>query len=203
MRCPEATVEEPAREPTPEPTHGPTTRRPLLDLRPALVDAGIVLVWFLAAGVIGALLWSRLVDLPTATRTQGGATMGPIELVKQVSVDGWFFVIAAVGGLLSGFALSLWRRSDPILTVLLVILGAGLASYVMIRVGAALGPADPEVVLRSKPDGATALAQLKLQATGAAWVWPIAAALGSLFLLWVTPHHDEPAEPDHPDADHD
>ena len=57
-------------------------------------------------------------------------------------------MIAAVGGLLSGVLLLIWRWRDPLLMVVLVALGGGLASWLMVHVGLALGPEDEVAALR-------------------------------------------------------
>lgn len=153
--------------------------------REVLVDAAVVLVWSLAAGVVGALVWWRATPLPEATATPDGPALTATELAGQVSVDGWYAVVAIVLGLLSGLVLLAWRRRDPLLLVPLVVLGAALAAQVASRLGRVLGPADPASVLAGRPEGATAPVQLVLQAPGLVWVWPAAAALGALLHLFV------------------
>jgi hypothetical protein len=171
----------------------PTARRRPAHRRGGLLgDVLVAVVWFVVAGAVGAIAWRLLVHLPNATRVEGGVALTPDQLVRQVSLDGWYFVVAAVLGVLSGVSLTLWRRRDPLLTVVLVALGAGLAAYLMVRLGLVLGPDSPESVLRSRASGATAPVQLKIAAPGIAWVWPIAASLGALGVLWGTPNPDEP-----------
>ena len=162
------------------PARGPRTSRPT-----ALVDLGIVVVWFLLAGVLAALVWWHFTDLPQATREKGQVVVDAPQLLKQVNADGWYFVVAAVGGLVSGLTLLTWRRRDPLLMVALVALGGGLAAVVTLRLGLWLGPGSEVAALRAQPDGASALMQLKLHALGMAWVWPIASTLGALLQLWV------------------
>ena len=154
-------------------------------LRAALVDTLIVALWAVVAGLLGAVVWWQATPLPTVVRSGDGAVVSPEQLVKQVGIDGWFFVVAAVGGLLTGVILLAWRRRDPLLMVVLVVLGGGLASWLMIHVGLALGPEKETTALRSLPDGAKVSMQLKLQATGMAYIWPIAAGLGALVYVWV------------------
>lgn len=155
------------------------------DLAAAAVDAAITAVWFVVTGLVGALVWWQVATLPQVRKTGDTATLSPEELVKQVGVDGWFFVIAAVGGLLSAVLLMVWRRRDPLLMVVLVVLGAGLASLLMVHAGLALGPGKEIVALRHLPEGAQVSTRLKLHAPGVAWAWPIGAALGALIYLWV------------------
>ncbi|MEO5651730.1 MAG: hypothetical protein ABIN79_15795 [Marmoricola sp.] len=155
-----------------------------------VLDGLVILGWFLVTGVLGGLLWWQLADLPEVTRFQGRAVLQPTELTKEVSIDGWFFVIAVVGGVLGGVVLSAWRRRDPVVTVLLVTAGAVLAAYAMLATGQVVGPDEQTAVLRAAADGATAPMQLAPHAPGVVWVWPAAAALGSLILLWLTPQRD-------------
>jgi hypothetical protein len=154
-------------------------------LRSVLVDALVVTVWFTVAGILGAVAWWQLSDLPQVTKSGNAATLSPEELTTQVSADGWYFVIAAVGGLLSGVVLLAWRRRDPLLMVVLVVLGAGLAAWLMLRIGLALGPEKELAALKNARDGTQVSEQLKLRATGVVWIWPLAASFGALVYLWV------------------
>jgi hypothetical protein len=163
--------------------------------RPALLatalDAAIVAVWFAVAGLVGAVVWLQVTMLPKVTKSGDSATFAPDQLTKQVGIDGWCFVIAAVAGLVSGVVLLLWRRRDPLAMVVLVALGGALASWLMIHVGLAIGPEKELTALRGLPDGGQVSMQLKLHATGMAWIWPIAALLGALLDLWVLQKPDE------------
>ena len=165
------------------------TSHPARSRRPALlagaIDAGIVAVWFAVAGALGALVWWQVTTLPTLTRAGDSASQGSDQLVNQVGIDGWFFVVAAVGGLLSGIILLAWRRRDPLLMVVLVALGGALASWVMVRAGLELGPEPELTALRDLAEGDEVSMQLKLHAPGMTWIWPVAATLGALLQMWV------------------
>jgi membrane associated rhomboid family serine protease len=158
------------------------------------LDALVVAVWFTVAGIVGALVWWQVVTLPKVMKVGNAAARAPEELVKQVGIDGWFFVIAAVGGLLSGVLLLIWRWRDPLLMVGLAALGAGLASWLMIHVGLALGPGEEIAALRGMKDGAEVPMQLKLAAPGMAWIWSIFAVLGAIIYVWILrkPDDEEP-----------
>lgn len=150
-----------------------------------LRDACIVLVWFVVVGVVAGLVWWQLVDLPQATRQGGAVVVEADQLGKQVNSDGWFLVLALVGGLVSGIVLLFWRERDALAMVVLVALGGGLAGVLASRLGRWLGPGSAEDVLRHKPDGAHAMMPLEVHASGLLWIWPAAAALGALLYLWV------------------
>ncbi len=170
-------------------------RRPSIEprgsLRIAAADALTTAVWFGVSGLLGALVWWQVAPLPTAVKIGDGASLEPTELIKQVGVDGWFFVIALVGGLLGGIVLMAWRRRHPVLMVLLIVLGGILAAWLVIQLGLALGPGDELAALRDAPEGTTVETQLTLGARGMFWVWPTAAAMGALVQLWVL---DKPRE---------
>jgi hypothetical protein len=151
---------------------------------PVAADAAVVLGWFVVAGVIGALLWWQVTPLAEFTRTADSAQMGEDQLGRQVASDGWFFVIAMAGGVLSGVALVLLRRRDPVATVVLVTLGSLLAAGLMLKLGLWLGPADPQGVLQDVAVGHKVPLQLKTSTAGVFFAWPIGALLGAVAVLW-------------------
>lgn len=152
--------------------------------RPLVRDVGVVLAWFVALGLIGAVIWWQVTPLAEYTRTTDNAEMGEDQLGVQVAADGWFFVIATVGGVLSGITLLSLRRRDPVAMVVLVALGGGLATWLMLRAGLWLGPADPRDALPGAAVGTKVPLQLKPQASAVYFVWPIAALLGALGVIW-------------------
>ncbi|MET0997626.1 MAG: hypothetical protein ABWX73_02825 [Marmoricola sp.] len=161
----------------------PADRGP--NLVPGALDALVVAVWFVVAGLVGALVWWQVTTLPQVTKVGDAASLEPAELLKQVGIDGWFFVIAALGGLVSGVLLLIWRWRDPLLMVVLVALGGGLASWVMVHAGRALGPPDEIAALRGMKEGAQVPMQLELHAPGVAWMWSIFAVLGAIIYVWI------------------
>ena len=152
--------------------------------RELLDDVAIVLAWFVAIGLLGAVIWWQVTPLAEFTRTTDNAQMGEEQLGRQVSSDGWYFTVAAVGGLLSGIVLLATRRRDPIVMIVLVALGAVLASWLMARVGLWLGPAEPGKALAHVPVGGKVPMQLETHADGVRFVWPVAALVGAIGVLW-------------------
>ena len=163
--------------------------------RGALSDTVAVVGVLVAVGAVGGVLWSLLVDPAVLTKSRGGAGMGEVELAKRFAVDGWYSVIAIVTGFLSGLGLTWWRTRDFRLTVVLLVVGAVAAAWVMATVGGALGPEDPEAALAGAERGAHAPVSLAVSAAPFYLMWPVAALAGSLMVLWSSPGVDLPPEP--------
>lgn len=153
-----------------------------------LDDLVAVLGVYLAVGVVAGIVWWALYDPALFTKGEGGALgMGEVELGKRFNGDAWYAVIAGVGGLVSGTALTWWRGRDPLLTPVLVLLGAVIAASVMATLGGWLGPADPQSIAATVPVGGTVPATLSVDAFVCYLVWPATALLGSLLVLWSPP----------------
>jgi hypothetical protein len=151
---------------------------------PLVRDVATVVAWFAVVAVLGALVWWQVTPLAEYTRTTTNAQMDESQLGTQVAADGWFFVIGVVGGLLSGIALLLLLRRDPVATVVLVTLGGLLASWLVLRLGLWFGPASPKDVLPHVAVGHKVPVQLKTSAAGVDFSWPLGALLGALGVLW-------------------
>lgn len=159
--------------------------------RDLLVIAGV----FLVLAVVGAVVWDQVADLAEFTRVKGNATMDEFQLGRQISADGWYSLIAVVGGLVAGVGLMLWRSADALATMIAIGLSAAAASFVTLKVGLLLGPPDPKSVLKSTAVGAKVPTQLELHAHGLMLIWPLAAVLGAVAVLFLTTPKDlsEPA----------
>jgi hypothetical protein len=147
-------------------------------------DAAVVLGWFVAAAVVGAVVWWQVTPLAEFTRTTTDAQMGEAQLGRQVASDGWFFVIAAAGGVLSGILLLSVRARDPLAMVVLVTLGSVLASVLMRLVGEWLGPPAPAGALHGVAVGGTVPTQLETHTVAVLLVWPIATLVGAIGVIW-------------------
>jgi len=158
--------------------------RPTLLGRPLARDVAVVVAWFAVAAIVGAVVWWQVTPLAEFTRTSTNAQMDESQLGTQVAADGWFFVIGIVGGLVSGITLLLLLRRDPVAAVVLVTLGALLATWLMLRLGLWLGPANPKDVLAHVPVGHKVPVQLKTSATGVDFAWPLGVLLGAIGVLW-------------------
>lgn len=170
----------------------------------AAADVVVVLGAFAVLGLVGGLLWWLAVDpaVYTIRRGEGGALMGELDLSKRFSADGWYSVIAIVGGFLSGVGLTWWRSRDFRLTTLLLVPGAALAAALMAYVGGLLGPGDTQVGIELAQPGDTVPVELAVSTSSVYLMWPIAVLAGALMVLWsssVDPMSRRSSEPE-PDA---
>ena len=149
-----------------------------------VADILVVLGVFVALGLVCAVLWWLLINPAEFTKLRSGGSMNELELAKRFNGDGWYAVIAAVAGLTAGILLTWWRSRDYLLTTLLLFVGSGVAAAVMALVGHAIGPADPNTVLATAAIGAKIPVALSVTSRATYLVWPIAALVGSLVVLW-------------------
>jgi hypothetical protein len=168
----------------------PARRR---DPRRLVADVAVVLGAGALLGLLAGVLLPQLADPVTVTRTANGLVRDEVALSEQFDVDGWYSVLAAVGGLLLGAVMLAWRRTDEVVTLLAAVAGAFLASWLSAAVALALGPDDPTQELSGAADGATAPAALALTADVVHWVWPLFAVLGALLYL-ISPLSERPIE---------
>ena len=154
--------------------------------RALLTDAAIVIGVLLLLAVLAGLLWPQLVDPVQFTRTRQGVVSGEVQIARQFDDDGWYVVLAAIIGAVAGGVLTWWRSRDPVATVLLLVLGAAAAAWVMALVGHAVGPPSPGPLLADARIGATAPDEVKVHALAAYLVWPIAVLFGAVAVLWAS-----------------
>ena len=160
------------------------TRSGLRPVGPAGRDAAVVVGTLLALGVLGGVLWSTLVVPAEFTKlAKGGGTMGEDQLSRQFTADAWYVLIAVVAGLAAGAVLSWWRSRDPLLTSLLLVVGAGLAAAAMALVGHLLGPGSTRAALDAAKVGARVPERLDVDTFVVYLAWPVGVLAGALFVL--------------------
>lgn len=158
-------------------------------------DAAAVLGVLLVVGVVCGVVWSQVVTPAQFTKLAQGGSMGEDELSKRFAADGWYVVIALVAGVLSGLGLAAWRRRDPLLTSVLLVLGSALAAVAMLVVGHLLGPGDPKAALEAAKVGAQVPQSLDVDTFIVYLSWPAGVLFGALFVLLGRGREQVDAEP--------
>ena len=155
--------------------------------------AVVVLVHLALASVIGLAL-PHVADLAEATRTADGMTTPEGELAKQFNDDGWLIVLTGAAGLVTGVALQLRRSTQPVVTLLALVVTALLAARLAGWIAEATGPGDPVAALAQARRGATASMRVKIDSSVAYLVWPVTTVLGALAALLApaTPREHDP-----------
>ena len=121
-----------------------TTRRLLLRVL-------AVLALFVAGGAAGGVLWERLWDAPVGLAFGGRWFLEPAGPDFSFEGIALFVLIAFPLGLVLA-ALVGSRRGHETVTVVTVLVSAGIAALVMYAVGSALGPPDPQALAAGRPD---------------------------------------------------
>jgi hypothetical protein len=136
----------------------------------------------LVIGVLMGLVWRLVAPMASATVTAQGAELEGAASAMLIADDGWFAVLAALIGLLTGL-LGWWllRRHDVGLAVGLV-LGGLLGALVAWRTGQWLGPQALAAQAAGAEPGQSLVIPLTVRAPAVLFVWPI-AALVALFAL--------------------
>ncbi|GAB3035923.1 hypothetical protein GCM10011376_18060 [Nocardioides flavus (ex Wang et al. 2016)] len=122
-----------------------------------------VLALFVAGGAGGGVLWERLWQAPTGLAFEGRWYLEPAGPDVSFQAIALFVVISFPLGLVLALLSGMWRGHETA-TLVSVVVGAGVAAFVMYAVGHALGPGDPQVLAAGQPDYTPLPADLGLTA---------------------------------------
>ena len=169
----------------------------LATLQPVFVVAALAAVGALA-GVVWQWAWTPTVGVVVDHRWTAGDAIG---LQQEFSGTGWYVVVALVAGLVGGIAVALLADRVPLLTLAAVVVGSALAAWLMIVVGTALGPPDPDVAARTAGDGTRIPMQLGVTGHSAWFALPSGALIGLLLVfIGLSPRHPAPSVESPPDT---
>jgi hypothetical protein len=145
----------------------------------AEVRAGVLTAVVVAAlGVPVAAIWYAVAPRVAYRAGRGGGTIVDFGTQNFIAADGWFFVITAVAGVLTGVAAwAIGRRRAVGLAVGLAV-GGIAAALIAWRLGTWFGSSGFHTALRTRPAGTIVHAPLALGAKGCLVAWPIAALVG-------------------------
>lgn len=153
--------------------------------RPVWVDAVLVLAAFAIAGVAAAFVWEWVWSAPYGlVYDHQWMAEDEAALQGQFSGTGWYVVVASATGLLVGGLVALFLDRAPLVTLAAVVLGSVLATVLMIRIGAALGPVDPQELARTAVDGTRLPGSLTVS-EWSPWIAFPAGALVAVALVFI------------------
>jgi hypothetical protein len=160
-----------------------------------VLQLGLVVVALAAigalAGVVWQWVWTPTVGVVVDHHWSAGDAIG---LQHEFSGTGWYVVVALVAGLVAGIAVALLADRVPLLTLAAVVVGSALAAWLMVVVGTALGPPDPDVAARTAADGTRLPMQLTVTGHSPWIALPSGALLGLLFVfIGLSPRQQPPS----------
>jgi hypothetical protein len=169
----------PAEPAGPTPSHGRSGRGVVVlqFVLAVLVLAGVGAL----AGVVWEWVWSPAVGVVADHQWVAEDEAG---LRGQFSGTGWFVVVATVAGLVAGVVVALFLDRVPLLTLLAVVVGSVVGTWLMLHVGSALGPPDPDHLARTAKGGTHLPAQLEVSRRSP-WIALPAGALVGLAVVFV------------------
>ena len=153
-------------------------------LRRGLLQCVLAAVVLAAAGALAGVVWEWVWTAPVGVVVDHRwVAEDEAGLRGQFSATGWFVVVATVTGLIAGAAVALFLDRVPLLTLLGVVVGSAAGTWLMLQVGAALGPPDPTKTALTAKDGTHLPAQLEV-ARRTPWISLPAGALVALTLVF-------------------
>jgi hypothetical protein len=153
-------------------------------LRPGLVQLVIGVLVLAGAGALAGVVWEWLWTAPVGVvADHRWLAEDEAGLRGQFSGTGWFVVVATVTGLLAGGIVATFLDRVPLLTLLGVVVGSVLGTWLMLRVGAALGPPDPTRLALTAKEGTHLPGDLDVSRR-TPWISMPAGALVALVLVF-------------------
>ncbi len=170
--------------------------------RDELRTAAILVIALAVVGVLAGLIWSALAPRLGFTVVRG--TGGPVgiqtdpESEALIAADGWFAIIGAVIGVVSGLAVWSRRRSRGPVIVIALAVASLVGAVVAWRFGLWLGrhPTSGQVHAALRHVGSALHARLTLRAKGALFFQPFFAVLTVVVASGFS-RHDDLRRPEH------
>jgi len=130
------------------------------DARAFLVTVGLGIV----LGALGGLIWATRAPRPKGVTAADGVY--PDSATVYVAMDGWFFSITAVAGIVLGLAAVFAFRRSGVGVTLGVALGGVLGGLVCWWLGTRIGHVDVDALAATLPVGSTVEGSVRLRIPG-------------------------------------
>ncbi|MDO9458347.1 hypothetical protein [Nocardioides sp.] len=164
---------------TPAVAAPPARPRPRRRWRRIVVENLAVVAVFVAAGVGGGFLWSRLWDPPMGAVQDGEWLYLDYATIGHVfSGTALYVVIGVLGGLALGILAAFACRASEVVTLAAILVGSALAGYLAYRIGLERSPANPRLLALVLPDETVLPGALRVSGHSPFVAWPFGALVG-------------------------
>ncbi len=151
---------------------------------PALHQASLTIGLLGLSGVVAGLVWEWLWTPPTGVVVGQRWFLDEQGLRDDFSGTGSYVAVALLVGLLVGAAIAVRLDHAELVTLAAVVVGSGLAAWVMYRVGVMAGPPDPAPLAETVKDGTALPARLRVGGWSPFVAFPGGALLGLLMVYF-------------------
>ncbi|MFT3877998.1 MAG: hypothetical protein QM708_16490 [Propioniciclava sp.] len=159
-----------------------------MSLTRVLVRSGQLAGLAALLGVVGALVWANVTELPSyVVQADGHATIAESDVAKLFSGNFWFVVIGAFAGLAVGVASWIRLRSLGWMVAVITAALSVLAAIVCWKVGELIGPGPFAARLAAAGAGDQVRIALTLTTPSALAAWVFAATAVPLFAASLGP----------------
>lgn len=161
----------------------------------ALRQVLLVLVGFAVVGALAGVMWEWVWTPPTGVALGKEFLLDGDGLRGEFSGTAVYVAVASLAGLLVGVLVAVLSDRDELLTLVAVAAGSVLAAWVMLEVGAALGPPDPGPLARTAEDYTPLVDELQVAGRSPFVALPGGALVG-LIVIFVGLNRRSASAPD-------
>ncbi|HSP59557.1 MAG TPA: hypothetical protein VLO09_00710 [Ornithinimicrobium sp.] len=158
----------------------------------ALRQVLLVLAAFVVTGALAGIVWEWVWTPPTGVALGREFLLDGGGLRGEFSGTALYVVVGTLAGLLLGVLVALLAERHELLTLVAVLVGAMLAGWLMLRVGTALGPPDPDQLARAAEDYTPIQDELRVSGRSPFVAFPGGALVG-LIVIFVGLNRRGPA----------
>jgi hypothetical protein len=157
----------------------------------------LVLLAYAVMGTLAGVVWEAIWTPPGQVVAEHQVFYDSYASLRRVfSGTGLYVVIGGLASAVVALVVALLARGRELLTLLLVIIGSAIAAALMLKVGTALGPADPATIAEHTvkrtyvPGELTVQGKSLLGVKSPYLIWPMSSllVLALVFFSWPSSH---------------